>query len=121
MRRAISEKGFTFFDVLQASTLSAIAMVGISSMLLTTMRSTIRGRDLTTAATVAEAKIEELGGMSFADLADGSDTVTEAEVPFARKWALTAGPTAGTREVSVIVEWPGQGARGIELRSILFE
>lgn len=119
MRSPASEKGFTFFDVLQASALSAIAMVGISSMLVTTLQTTGRARDVTTAATVAEAKIEELRAMPLTALADGEDTITEAEVPFVRRWTVIAGPTAGTRRVRVTVERAGQEARGVELQTIV--
>jgi hypothetical protein len=120
MSRARSEHGFTLFDVMQASALSTVAMVGISSLLLTAMHATVRGRDITAAATLAEAKLEELRGTPFAAVVDGSDTIA-GEVPYTREWIVVAGPTASTKDVSVTIAWPGQGASGIELRTIIVD
>jgi Tfp pilus assembly protein PilV len=121
MRCSLSEKGFTLFDVMQASTLSAVALVGLSSLLLSTIHATVRGRDITSAATLAEAKMEELRGLSFAAVGDGSDTVTNGETPYTRQWTVVAGPTASTKEVSVTVAWAGQRATAVELRTIIAE
>lgn len=117
MRRLGSDSGFTLFDVMQASALSTIALVGISSMLFGTMSATIRARDLTTAATLAEAKLEELRGVPYANVVDGYDSVTDQETPYMREWAVVGGPTAGTKDVTLTITW--LGTKSIEVRTII--
>jgi hypothetical protein len=119
MRRIRCERGFTLLDIMQASALSTMALVGISALLLATVHANVRGRDITTAATLGQAKIEELRNAPFATLVDGSDTVTDAETPYTRTWTLTAGPTADTLALQVLVEWAGQGRNGVDLQTII--
>ena len=119
MSRLRCQKGFTLLDVMQASILSTMALVGISSLLLATVHTNIRGRDITTAATLGQAKIEELRAAPFATLANGSDNVTDAEIPYTRTWTITAGPTADTVAVRVLVEWAGSGSTAVDLETII--
>ena len=113
------QKGFTLLDVMQASLLSTMALVGISSLLLATVHTNLRGRDITAAATLGQAKIEELRAVPFAALTSGSDTVSDAETPYTRTWTISAGPTATTAAARVVVEWAGQGKNGVELQTII--
>lgn len=113
------QKGFTLFDVLQASVLSTMALVGISSLLFATVHANLRGRDITTAATLGQAKIEELRALPFASLVNGSDNVTDAEIPYKRTWTISAGPAANTVAVRVVVEWSGQGSTAVDLQTII--
>jgi Tfp pilus assembly protein PilV len=114
------QKGFTLLDVMQASVLSTIALVGISSLLMATVHTNLRGRDITAAATLGQAKIEELRVIPVGSLTSGSDTVADAEIPYARTWTISVGPTASTVAVRVLVEWEGQGGHGVDLETILY-
>lgn len=119
MTRVRCERGFTLLDVMQASLLSTMALVGISSLLLATVHTNLRGRDITTAATLGQAKIEELRAVPFGTLASGADTVTDAEVPYTRTWTISPGPTTSTVAARVLVEWAGQGRNGVDLETII--
>lgn len=119
MTRFRCQRGFTLLDVMQASVLSTMALVGISSLLFATVHSNIRGRDITTAATLGAAKIEELRTVPFATLANGYDTVTDTEIPYTRTWTISTGPTTGTVAVRVNVVWAGQGRNGVDLETII--
>jgi Tfp pilus assembly protein PilV len=119
MSRLGSQKGFTLLDVMQATILSTMALVGISSLLLATVHTNLRGRDITAAATLGQAKIEELRAVPFTALANGSDSVTDAEIPYTRTWTITAGPTADTVAVRVLVEWAGTGSTAVDLETII--
>jgi Tfp pilus assembly protein PilV len=118
MRRR-SQRGFTTIEVLQACALSSVAMVGLSSLLFTTMHGNIHARDVTAAANVAQAKIEELRGISYALVASGSDSVTSAGTSYTRTWTISTGPTAGTKEVLVSVSGLYQQAGAVKLRTII--
>lgn len=119
MTRGRCQKGFTLLDVMQATLLSTMALVGISSLLMATVQTNLRGRDITAAATLGQAKIEELRTLAFAGLTNGSDTVTDGEIPFTRTWTITAGPTTDTRAVRVVVGWNGQGDNSVDLETII--
>lgn len=119
MARLRSQAGFTLLDVMQASILSTMALVGISSLLLATVHTNLRGRDITAGATLGQAKIEELRSTAFATLASGTDTVTDSEIPYTRNWTVSAGPTANTRTVRIVVEWNGQGTNSVDLQTII--
>ena len=119
LTRLRCQKGFTLLDVMQATVLSTMALVGISSLLMATVHTNLRGRDITAAATLGEAKIEESRALPFANLASGTDTVTDAEIPYTRTWTISAGPTANTVAARVVVGWPGQGRNGVDLQTII--
>jgi len=114
-----SQRGFTTIEVLQASALSSVAVVGLSSLLFTTMHGNIHARDITVAANVAQAKIEELRGTSLALVASGSDSVSHAGVQYNRSWTVSTGPAAGTVEVLVAVGGIYQQAGSVKLRTII--
>ena len=120
MVRLRCQKGFTLLDVMQASVLSTIALVGISSLLMATVHSNLRGRDITTAATLGQAKIEELRMVPIETLTNGSDTVSDTEIPYTRTWTISAGPAVSTVAVRLLVEWEGQGSHSVDLETIIY-
>ena len=115
------EDGFTTIETLQASVVSMIAMVGLSSLLFTTIQGNAQARDITIATTLAEAKMEELRATPFASLADGVDTVSNAGAEWTRSWSVEDGPTPGTRMVVVSIDGGGRGSVPLELTTILTE
>ena len=117
--RARSQRGFTTIEVLQASALSSVAVVGLSTLLFTTMHGNTHARDITAAANVAQAKIEELRASSYALVTSGSGSVTKGGVHYTLTWTVSAGPATGTKEVTVAVEGVHQQAGPLKLRTII--
>jgi Tfp pilus assembly protein PilV len=116
-----NDRGFTTIETLQASVVSSIAMVGLCSLLFTTIQGNAQARDITIAKTLAEAKMEELRAMPLASLASGLDEVLDAGVEWTRSWDVATGPTAGTRMVVVSIGGAGRTAPSLELTTILTE
>lgn len=117
-RRA--EAGFTFIEVLQALSLSAIGLLALSSLTMGTINANAKARRMTTAATLAQAQMETIRNLSYAAIADGSDQVTEGGVTYARTWTVcTNCPVAGTKEVSLSVQWPDHGLQRITLETVI--
>ena len=116
-----NEAGFTTIETLQASVLSSIAMVGLFTMLFTTIQGNAQARDITIATTLAETKMEELRATPFASLSDGLDTVPSDGVEWTRTWAVVPGPTADTRKVVVSIDGVGRSAAPLQLTTILAE
>jgi Tfp pilus assembly protein PilV len=116
-----NESGFTTIETLQASVLSSIAMVGLFSMLFTTIQGNAQARDLTIATTLAETKMEELRATPFASLTNGLDTVAGGGTQWTRTWAVAPGPTADTKKVVVSIGGVGRGAAPLQIATILAE
>lgn len=115
------QKGFTTIETLQASVLSSIALVGLCSLLLSTIHGNATARDIATATALAETKIEELRASAFTSLADGSEAVTNAGMEWERSWQVLPGPTADTRKVVVSIGGLRGNASPLELTTILTE
>lgn len=112
-----SEAGFTLIEVMQALVLAAISLAGAFTLMLSTIHANTSARDLTQAATAAEAKLEEMRTASFASLAGGADQVAIGNLTVPRSWTVASGPTAGTRTVVVRVQPPRLPP--VELRTLI--
>ena len=120
--RASGQGGFTFIEVLQALTLSSIGLLALSSLTMGTIHANAKARRITTAATLAEAKLEEIRNLSYAEVTDGADAVTDSGMEYSRAWAVcTDCPIHGTKEVTLTVQWPEQETRSITLETIIAE
>jgi prepilin-type N-terminal cleavage/methylation domain-containing protein len=112
----LCSNGFSLIEVMQAMALAALSLVGVSSLLLTTVHANTRAHAISAAATAAQAKIEELRSIPVAELACGSDEATESGAPYRRTWTVSAGPTADSRLVAVRVDGSDPP---VELRTIV--
>jgi Tfp pilus assembly protein PilV len=112
--------GFTFIEVLQALSLSAIGLLALSSLTMGTIHANAKARRLTTAATLAQAKMETLRNLAYGAIVEGADQVSEGGVTYSRAWSVcTNCPIAGTKEVTLTVQWSDQGAPAITLETVI--
>jgi prepilin-type N-terminal cleavage/methylation domain-containing protein len=119
-KRRSSEAGFTFIEMLQALTLSAIGLLALSSLTMGTIHANAKARRMTTAATLAQAKMEEIRNLPFASIVEDSDQVTDSGVSYSRTWTVCVNcPIAGTREVTLTVQWSDRGTQRIQLETII--
>jgi prepilin-type N-terminal cleavage/methylation domain-containing protein len=119
-QRRSSEAGFTFIEMLQALSLSAIGLLALSSLTIGTIHANAKARRMTIAATLAQAKMEEIRNLPYAAIGEGSDQVTDSGVPYSRTWTVCVNcPVEGTREVTLTVQWPDQGTQSIKLETII--
>ncbi|HEX8184835.1 MAG TPA: prepilin-type N-terminal cleavage/methylation domain-containing protein [Blastocatellia bacterium] len=65
-----SESGFTLIEAVIAMLVTVVALVSIAGMFTVAMKTNASSRNLTTATTFAQDKIEQLGAMSFQRLVD---------------------------------------------------
>ena len=114
----LTEGGFTLLEVIQASALATISLLGVSSLLLTSIHANSRAHDITAAITAAQAKMEELRSLPYASVEGGCDGAG-AQSPYERSWTVATGPTADTKLVTVRVETSASAP--IELKTILVE
>ena len=120
--RSAGQEGFTFFELMQALTLSSIGLLALSSLTMGTIHANAKARRITTAATLAEAKMEEIRTVNYADVAAGSDEVVDTGISYSRTWGVCADcPIHGTKQVTLTVQWPDQGTQHVTLETILAE
>lgn len=114
------QEGFSFIEVLQALCLSAIGLLALSSLTMGTIGANAKARRITTAATLAQAKLEEIRNLAYAAVVEGSDEVSESNVQYARSWMIcTDCPIQGTKQVTLTVRWRDQADQTVTLQTII--
>ena len=120
LRQPRREGGFTFVEVLQALTVSAIGLLALSSLTMGTIQANAKARRITTAATLGQAKMEELRNLAYTVVAEGSDQVTASNVDYSRSWTVcTDCPVSGAKEVTLTVRWRDQAEQTLTLQTII--
>jgi prepilin-type N-terminal cleavage/methylation domain-containing protein len=120
--RQFDAEGFTFIEVLQALALSAIGLLALSSLTMGTISANAKARRITTAATLGQAKMEEIRNLAYGAVAEGADQVTESNVHYARAWEVcTNCPIQGTKEITLTVTWLEQVDQTVKLQTIISE
>ncbi|MEW6300418.1 MAG: type II secretion system protein [Thermodesulfobacteriota bacterium] len=109
-------KGFTLVELLVAISVMAVAFAGIASMGVSTMKADTRGRQVTEATALAQAKLEELRVLrrSDADWAAGSHSEVGLDSggsigggPYTREWEVEENYNGfnNLSRVTVTVSW----------------
>ena len=134
MRRKRKSSGFTLVEILIALSLLAIGLLSLAAMQLTAMQYGSRGRHLTKAAAVAEARMEMLMRSRWTDLAptgwttpvvtneviQAASNVTEQA--YSTSWQISNVDAGRTRSIDVRVTWaePGMPTRQYAISSLRF-
>jgi prepilin-type N-terminal cleavage/methylation domain-containing protein len=115
-----SESGFTLIEMLQAVSLSAIGLLALSSLTMGTIHANAKARRITTAATLAQAKMEEIRNRNYGEIVGGSDQITDTGMPYTRSWEVCVNcPIEGAKQVTLTVHWADQGEQSVTLETII--
>lgn len=125
--------GFTAVEVMVAMVVFLIAAVGLAQLLALTTRMHLQAQNTTEATRLAQGKLDELTTLDFE--IDPSIQISGADalhvntpdyfdtpvMGVTRRWAVVAGPTASTRQVTVrVIGGAGSlGARTVDLTTVL--
>jgi prepilin-type N-terminal cleavage/methylation domain-containing protein len=123
MRRRRKSSGFTLVEILIALSLLAIGLLSLAAMQLTAMQYGSRGRHLTKAAAIAEARMEMLMRTRWTDpdlaptawttpivtneVIQGASNLTEQA--YSTSWQIANVDTGRTRSIDVRVLWTERG------------
>ncbi|MCB1188422.1 hypothetical protein KDL29_14760 [bacterium] len=108
-------RGFSLVDVLIGLVLLALALMFGLQVSIAASRVTQSNMYVSSAANLAEVKIEELRNIDFDLVVDGADTGTlndlgEAGGIYSRSWSVVEdAPDDGMKEVTVVVTWDRMG------------
>ena len=126
-----NEKGFSLIEILIAITIFAIGMLAVGKMQITAIKGNYFANDLTKATTLAQNRMEELIGLSYADpllddtngnsnagiddvnaTADHNDSNNPVDGRYNIFWNIaTDHPINNTKEIRVIVRWTDRGTQ----------
>lgn len=118
-----NEQGFTLLEVLLASVILAVGLLGVAALQLTAINGNAYAMKVSEATRLASERIEELQNMADSDLAlTSEDGVQEAVDGMTRTTAIAAGPE-GTQQITVTVTWTDETETGqshsIRLQTLL--
>jgi len=105
-------KGFTLIEVLVASIILTIGMLGILQTITFSMQQNLNNFSREESARIAEQRMNELRNSSFISLTSGSSTVTRSFKKFAKNfnvvWTVTS-LTTNSVAIQVMVSWTIRG------------
>jgi len=118
MNRLANSRGFTLVEVMIAIAILVIGLLGVAGVATTVINGNALGKEITTATTLAQDKMEELKGTAYASLTSNSDT---QESIYTRTWTVTAdSPAAGMKTIDVVVTFSWKGAtHNVTLKTIV--
>lgn len=114
MKRSIArEGGFLLIEMLVVMLILAIGLLGIIAESSAAVRGGRLANQGTAGTALGQAKIEELKGVRFDDIASGADATTldangAANGVFSRSWSVTSQTLNGVpaKQITVTVTWP---------------
>ena len=120
MNKIANPRGFTLIEVMIALFVLMVGLLGAAGVATTIINGNTLGKEITTATTLAQDKMEELKGTAYASITSGADT---QESIYTRTWTITSdSPAAGMKAIEVVVTFPWRGAtRNVTLRTLVAE
>jgi len=116
-----SSGGFMLAEVMASLTLLALSLGALVPLLAGSIRAVDQARQTTAAATLAIDELEAIRNTAYASVASGTDTVTQADsgIQYTRTWTVAAGPTTGTKAVTIDVQWTSRASRTVTVQTIV--
>ena len=103
-------RGGSLLEVLAAMSLFALVASGTAKLAVGSMRQTVQNRHGTAAAMLAQKRLEELRGLSYAEMLPGSTSTTvDGLVYVVATSVLQDTPAPGMKQLTVTVSWTGPG------------
>ena len=120
-----NEKGFNLIEVLMAMVILSVGMLGTASLTVGTIKGNKVSRDVTTATTLAQDKMENIVQQGYSAISSTNTTITEdygaiANYPNNKRIVRIAVDTPTTRMKTVTVEsyWKS-GSQPVILNTII--
>ena len=117
----MNQKGFTLVEVLIGLIILAVGLLGISGMMITSMKGNHFSSNLTRATVIAQNKLEELRNLRFYDskLTSGQppQQITESGTVYVVRYDVT--PLGNTmKNITSTVNWTDRGDHIVTLSTI---
>jgi Tfp pilus assembly protein PilV len=102
-----NEHGSAWIETVIALLVVTGVLLAIGSLLWWNMHSTYKGDEVTTAAKLAQKKMERLGNIPFDSLKSGNDSVRLGNINYARQWSVSATGNIAILTVTIIPSTAG--------------
>lgn len=112
------QRGFTLIETIISMFILSVALLGMSSMVVSVIQATEQSKEMTMAATLLQDKMENLKNTSTSLLPTGtfSEPVSVGTITGTRQWVIS---TAGNlKTINVTVNWISRGARGVSATTL---
>lgn len=110
--------GFTLVECLIAIFILSVALMGMAAFMGSLMKANLQSKQIQTASTVMEAKMEELKNIPSNLLTNGNDTVTEGSTTYTRTWTVaSAGGNLKNINIRVDIGSSGRTVTGDTVRN----
>ena len=106
MKRSDTTHGFTLIEIIIAIFILTVAFAGIFAVTSMVINSNALGREITTAMTITQNRLEELKKTPYANLAGGS----QIQSIYTTRWTVTPNtPQTNMSRVEVVTTWVRSG------------
>jgi prepilin-type N-terminal cleavage/methylation domain-containing protein len=110
------QTGFTLIEILIALFILSVVLLAISTMVFSVMRATSQSKEMATATTLVQDKLENLKNARVGSLAVGNDSINLGNITYLREWNI--GTTGNVRTVNVTVNWNSRGAHNVSMTTL---
>ena len=119
LRATHRQSGFTLIEIMIAIFILTVGLLGVAGMAATVINGNAFGKEITTAATLAQDKMEELKNTDYGSIVSDDD----ADPIYTRTWTVAADtPAGGMKTIEVKVEFLWKGAtHNVTLNTIVAE
>jgi type IV pilus assembly protein PilV len=103
----IPADGFTLIEVMIALVIMSIGLTALAAVQISAIRGNDFSKRMTTAVSIAEARMEQIKNGSYASIIpESAIQVTQSNMNFTRQVAVTNNsPLANTKTINVTVSW----------------
>jgi type IV pilus assembly protein PilV len=103
----IPDDGFTLIEVMIALVVMSIGLTALAAVQISAIRGNAFSKRMTTAVSIAEARMEQIKNGSYASIIpESAIQVTQSNMNFTRQVAVTNNsPLANTKTINVTVSW----------------
>ena len=119
----IAADGFTLIEVMIALVIMSIGLTALAAVQISAIRGNDFSKRMTTAISIAEAKMEQIKSSSYVNiLSESSIQITQSNMHFTRQVTVTnnIAPLTNTKTVNVTVSWSeGSKSHSVPITTIV--
>jgi prepilin-type N-terminal cleavage/methylation domain-containing protein len=119
----IPADGFTLIEVMIALVVMSIGLTALAAVQISAIRGNDFSKRMTTAISIAEAKMEQIKSNSYANIiSESSIQITQSSMNFTRQVTVTnnIAPLTNTKMVNVTVSWSeGSKSHSVPITTIV--
>jgi type IV pilus assembly protein PilV len=119
----IPADGFTLIEVMIALVIMSIGLTALAAVQISAIRGNDFSKRMTTAISIAEAKMEQIKSSSYANIiSESSIQITQSSMNFTRQVTVTnnIAPLTNTKMVNVTVSWSeGSKSHSVPITTIV--